>query len=93
MFSGTKRQLQRIYDAGPLLRVERAALLCDCREGAVRSAPAPKAKSVVSDGIDAVVIAGEKGTLRRLTEYLIVPLKLAVNGLPNVSCHGFKSLR
>jgi hypothetical protein len=30
--NGTKRQLPRIYDAGPLLRVERQRS-CDCREG------------------------------------------------------------
>jgi hypothetical protein len=35
--SGTKRQLPRIYDAGPLWGVERQRS-CDCREGGGSSA-------------------------------------------------------
>jgi hypothetical protein len=40
-FYGTKRQLQRIYDAGPLLGVERQRS-CDCREGGGSTARDPE---------------------------------------------------
>jgi len=50
--AGTKRRLPRIYDAGPLLGVERQRS-CDCREGGGSSARDPELKSLNHLGVSA----------------------------------------